>query len=78
MTADILVKQHSSSEPPDFIFTSCNQPFAPMDNRTAVDIRRDVEQGNDKEDAGFGLDSIQRTLLKSWRDDVDSISQKRG
>jgi hypothetical protein len=49
-----------------------------MDVRTAVDIRRDVEQGCDKEDTGLGLDSIQRTLLKSWRKDVDSISQKRG
>jgi len=69
------VTTHSSPDPSTYIFSAFNQPFAPGDRRTAEEMRQDVEHEYHQEGPGVGLDSIRRTLLKSWRD-VDQMTRK--
>jgi hypothetical protein len=68
--------QHSSPEPSTFIFSAWNQPFAPGDRRTAEEMVSDVEHDYHKEGPGVGLDSVRRTLLKSYKD-VDILTRKQ-
>lgn len=67
---------HTSPNPTDFVFSPLNQPFAPADKRSAQVI---MELGPDyvapDADARPGLNSIRRTLVKSWRN-VDILTRK--
>jgi hypothetical protein len=64
----------------DYIFSSWNQPFAPSDRRTAKELTDNGEQdylhselhGSDSQP---GMMSIQRTLIKGWKD-VDTHTRK--
>lgn len=70
------ITAHSSPDPSTFIFSAWNQPFAPGDRRTAEEMLADVDHDYHKDEPGVGLDSIRRTLLKSWRD-VDTVTRKQ-
>lgn len=61
---------HDAPHPLDYIFTSWNQPFAPSDRRSAQELVRDGEADytHTHEGVDTGMDSIKRTLLKSWKD----------
>jgi len=69
------ITAHSSPDPSTFVLSTWNQPFAPADRRTAEEMVADVEHDYHKDEPGVGLDSIRRTLLKSWRD-VDTLTRK--
>jgi predicted membrane chloride channel (bestrophin family) len=69
------ITTHTSSDPSAFIFSPFNQPFAPGDRRTAEEMQQDVEHEYHKEGPGVGLDSVRRTMLKSWRD-VDRTTRR--
>lgn len=60
---------HDAPHPLDYMFTVWNQPFAPSDRRSALEL---VQNADDyaHTHAGVepGMDSIKRTLLKSWKD----------
>lgn len=67
---------HTSPNPADFVFSPLNQPFAPGDKRSAQEI---MALGPDyvapEADAPPGMNSIRRTLVKSWRN-VDILTRK--
>lgn len=69
------ITAHSSPDPSTFIFSAWNQPFAPGDRRTAEEMVADVDHDYHKNEPGVGLDSVRRTMLKSWRD-VDTLTRK--
>lgn len=71
-----VLHQHSSPDPSTFLFSAWNQPFAPGDRRTAEEMVSDAEHDYHKEGPGVGLDSVRRTLLKSYRD-VDILTRKQ-
>jgi len=59
------ITAHPSSPPDQYIFTHWNQPFAPEDRRNAEDMVSDMDHEYYGEDTG--MDSIRRTLLRSWK-----------
>lgn len=57
------------TDPSQYIFSSWNQPFAPADRRTAEDlIKQGTEAYTHNSQSQPGMMSIQRTLLKAWKD----------
>ncbi|KAF9259772.1 UPF0187-domain-containing protein [Marasmius fiardii PR-910] len=74
------ITAHLSPEPPEFIFSSWNQPFAPADRRTAEDIlsfgkELDSYQNARHSDVQPGLSSLKRTLLQGWKN-VDVLTRR--
>lgn len=69
------ITAHSSPSPETYLYSAWNQPFAPADRRTAETMKDDEEHEYHQQGPGVGMDSIRRTLLKSWRD-VDRITRK--
>lgn len=73
--------QHSAAaNVSDYVFTSWNQPFAPADRRTAAELKNNGEEDYlhsemHGPDSQPGMMSIQRTLLKSWKD-VDTYTRE--
>lgn len=65
---------HHHPDPDAFIFSSWNQPFAPADRRNAEDMQQDVEHDYHQAGPGVGIESVRRTMLKSWRD-VDNMTR---
>ncbi|KAH6908713.1 Bestrophin, RFP-TM, chloride channel-domain-containing protein [Coprinopsis sp. MPI-PUGE-AT-0042] len=67
---------HTHPTPADFVFSPLNQPFAPADKRSAEEL---MALGPDyvapDADAAPGMNSIRRTLVKSWRN-VDILTRK--
>ena len=59
--------------PDTFLFSTWNQPFAPADRRTAEEILKDV--GHEYHGADTGMDSLRRTMIRSWRD-VDAQTRE--
>ncbi|KAF7349368.1 hypothetical protein MSAN_01726600 [Mycena sanguinolenta] len=72
------VAAYTMLDPAAFVFTSWNQPFAPADRRNAEELTRMPEEYRhaDHPDVDPGMASIQRTLLKNWRD-VDLITRQQ-
>ncbi|KAJ3478799.1 hypothetical protein NLI96_g9513 [Meripilus lineatus] len=66
------ITAHTCPEPNSFIFTQWNQPFAPADRRNAKEMMDDIDHSYHGPDTG--MDSIRKTLLKSWRD-VDEVTR---
>ncbi|KAF5363079.1 hypothetical protein D9758_012609 [Tetrapyrgos nigripes] len=66
-----ITAHHVPADPTSYIFSSWNQPFAPADRRSAEDILRQGSQYTNTSagaDSQPGLMSVQRTLLKAYRD----------
>jgi predicted membrane chloride channel (bestrophin family) len=59
---------HDSPHPLDWMFTQWNQPFAPADRRSAADLVQSEDYSHTHQGVDAGVDSIKRTLLKSWKD----------
>ncbi|KAF8590756.1 UPF0187-domain-containing protein [Ramaria rubella] len=59
------ITAHPAPDPYTYIFTGDNQPFAPIDCRSAEEIVNDV--GHEYHGDHKGMDSIRRTLLRNWR-----------
>jgi len=59
------ITAHPISDPHSYIFGPQNQPFAPADCRSAEEMVLDV--GHEYHGPTTGMDSIRRTMLKSWR-----------
>jgi len=69
-----LITTHTNPNPSDFIFTSLNQPFAPADRRTALELTQSDTEYHLHEGLDPGLASIRRTLVKGWKD-VDTFTR---
>jgi predicted membrane chloride channel (bestrophin family) len=71
-----LVTAHTMPDPSEFVFSALNQPFAPVDLRSAKDL---VEGGKDyahpNSSAEAGSASLRHTLVKSWKD-VNHLSRQ--
>jgi hypothetical protein len=50
--------------PEDFIFSAQNQPFAPADRRSALEIINDST--HDLHHPEEGMETLKKTMLKSW------------
>ncbi|KAF9041401.1 Bestrophin, RFP-TM, chloride channel-domain-containing protein [Panaeolus papilionaceus] len=64
----------TSPLPRKFLYSKYNQPFAPADRRTAVELRKlgdKYQQGTTA-----GINSINRTLVSSWKT-VDRMTRER-
>ncbi|KAG6899259.1 hypothetical protein C0993_011891 [Termitomyces sp. T159_Od127] len=61
---------------PSFVFSQWNHPFAPADRRNAAEIIKHESYTipHDKNAPEPGMESIRRTLVKSWRE-VDSTTR---
>lgn len=61
-------------DPDTFIFGPTNQPFAPADRRSAKQLveARDVEYLHEH----TGKASVQKMLLKSWKEVLDKTVEK--
>ncbi|KAG5717586.1 UPF0187 protein [Termitomyces sp. T112] len=59
-----------------FVFSAWNHPFAPADRRNAAEIisHEDYTVPHDKTAPNPGMESVRRTLVKSWRE-VDSTTR---
>lgn len=71
------ITAHTNPMPSEFIFSHLNQPLAPADRRSAVDI---MNAGQDYAAPGAtdtrpGVNSIRRTLVQSWKN-VDIVTRK--
>ncbi|KAF5336356.1 hypothetical protein D9611_006596 [Ephemerocybe angulata] len=70
------ITTHTNPDPSEFVFSPLNQPFAPADKRSASEL---IAGGNEyvapDSDAAPGINSIRRTLVRSWRD-VDTFTRK--
>ena len=55
-------------------FFGRNQPFAPADQRNALELTQSDAAYHLHEDAEPGMASIRRTLLKGWKD-VDTFTR---
>ncbi|KIY66221.1 UPF0187-domain-containing protein [Cylindrobasidium torrendii FP15055 ss-10] len=62
------ITAHSSPDPRSFIFTHWNQPFAPADRRTALELQAGNSEYGTAASADEGLDAIKHTMLKSWKE----------
>jgi len=72
-----LITVHTNPDPSDFIFTSLNQPFAPADRRSALELTQsDTVYHLPNGGVEPGLASIRHTLVKGWKD-VDNFTRKR-
>ncbi|KAJ7227738.1 UPF0187-domain-containing protein [Mycena haematopus] len=72
------ITAHTTPDPTQFIFTAWNHPLAPADRRSAdVLVANSDETYSHSEhgDSEPGMMSIQRVLLKNWRD-VDRITRQ--
>ncbi|KAE9403598.1 UPF0187-domain-containing protein [Gymnopus androsaceus JB14] len=71
------ITAHPLPDPSEYLFTGLNQPFAPGDRRTAQELISEDEYTHSAHgpDSKPGLHSIQRTLLKGWKD-VDLSTRK--
>ncbi|KAF9525416.1 Bestrophin, RFP-TM, chloride channel-domain-containing protein [Crepidotus variabilis] len=73
-----LITAYPNPDPRAFLFTELNQPFAPVDRRTAKQLAEggdnDYHLPNEKDAAQPGIASLRRTLVKSWKV-VDSITK---
>jgi putative membrane protein len=64
-----LITAHTNPNPSDFLFTSLNQPFAPADRRSALELTQgDTAYHVPNEGVEPGLASIRRTLVRGWKD----------
>ncbi|KAJ6608293.1 UPF0187-domain-containing protein [Mycena sp. CBHHK59/15] len=73
------VTAHTMPDPSQFVFSAWNQPFAPADRRSAEELTLHSEQAyqhTEHTDIQPGMETIQRMLLKNWRD-VDRITRFR-
>jgi len=69
-----LITTYTNPKPSDFIFTASNQPFAPADRRSALELIQCETAYHLHEGAEPGIPSIRRTLLKGWKD-VDTFTR---
>ncbi|KAJ3856169.1 Bestrophin, RFP-TM, chloride channel-domain-containing protein [Lentinula lateritia] len=72
------ITAHPNPDPSEYVFGSWNQPFAPADRRTAQELIQANDaytHSNHGPDSQPGSHSIQRTLLKGWKD-VDFSTRK--
>ncbi|KAJ6478126.1 Bestrophin, RFP-TM, chloride channel-domain-containing protein [Mycena vitilis] len=72
------ITAHTNPDPTQFVFTGWNQPLAPADRRSAEELTMNAEEEyrhSDHPDSEPGMKSIQRVLLKNWRD-VDRITRQ--
>ncbi|KAG8968342.1 hypothetical protein FRC03_007801 [Tulasnella sp. 419] len=70
------ITAHPAPDPASFIFSMWNQPFAPADRRTAEDILKDTDHDYHGKGEGEGIQSVRRTLLKSWREIGEATHHK--
>ncbi|KAG6852778.1 hypothetical protein C0991_009177 [Blastosporella zonata] len=70
------ITAYTNPGPSSFVFSAWNHPFAPSDRRNAADLVKDAQYTipNKKEGPEPGIESIRRTLVKSWRE-VDSTTR---
>jgi hypothetical protein len=61
---------------PTYYFIYRNQPFAPADSRSALELIQSDEGYQLHEGVEPGLPSIRSTLLKGWKD-VDAYTRGR-
>ncbi|KAF5363089.1 hypothetical protein D9758_012627 [Tetrapyrgos nigripes] len=76
------ITAHAVPESSKYVFSSYNQPFAPADRRSAEDLVKQGTEGYTHTGPGGhgvgsqpGLMSIERTLLKAWKD-VDEHARR--
>ncbi|KAF8810930.1 UPF0187-domain-containing protein [Phlegmacium glaucopus] len=71
-----LITAHTNPNPSEFIFTALNKPFAPSDQRSALELT-ESDTAYQLPDKGVepGLASIRRTLVKGWKD-VNSVTRQ--
>jgi hypothetical protein len=69
------ITAHPAPEPSAYLYTVWNQPFAPGDPRSAHQILSDGD--HDYHDHDTGMDSIRRTMLKSWKVVHEETRRKR-
>ncbi|KAF9525225.1 UPF0187-domain-containing protein [Crepidotus variabilis] len=71
-----LITAHPAPDPRSFIFTNLNQPFAPVDMRTAQELTQGDGEYRFPLDgqAEAGVPSLRRTLLKGWKE-VDNMTR---
>jgi len=69
-----LITAFTNPDPADFIFTQSNQPFAPSDRRSALQLTENATYHLPHEGVEPGLASIRRTLVKGWKD-VDNFTR---
>ncbi|KIO21829.1 hypothetical protein M407DRAFT_28597 [Tulasnella calospora MUT 4182] len=68
--AEIAV--HPAPDPSGFIFSQFNQPFAPSDRRTAIDILRDNKDAEGHE----AIPSVRHTLARNYQEVFEATSRK--
>jgi len=68
------ITAHPVPDPTSYIFSASNQPFAPADCRTAEEIVSDVN--HEYHGPERGMDSIRRTLLRSWKE-VEVLTREK-
>ncbi|KAG6907971.1 hypothetical protein DXG01_006696 [Tephrocybe rancida] len=70
------ISAYTNPEPSSFIFSAWNHPFAPSDRRNAAEIVKHSHYTLPDKKDGLepGIESIRRTLVKSWRE-VDSTTR---
>jgi len=69
-----LITAYTNPKPSDFIFTQLNQPFAPSDRRSAVELTQSGLTYQSPHEGEPGLASLRRTLVKGWKD-VDTFTR---
>ncbi|KAG8910905.1 hypothetical protein FRC00_007365, partial [Tulasnella sp. 408] len=57
------ITAHPAPDPSGFIFSQFNQPFAPGDRRTAIDILRQKKDTDDRE----AVAGVRQTLVKNYQ-----------
>jgi len=61
------IMAHDSSPPLSYIFSDFNQPFAPADRRTAIELLNKAD-ATEFHDESNGMDNVRSTLVRSWRE----------
>lgn len=70
------ITAHTNPDPAEYVFSKLNQPFAPADKRSASEIiAMGTEYTAPESDAAAGMNSIRRTLVRSWKN-VDLLTRK--
>lgn len=60
------IMAHDASPPSSYVFSAFNQPFAPEDRRTAVQLLSESE-AREYHDEKSGLENMRATMVRNWR-----------
>lgn len=61
------IMAHNACPPSSYVFSDLNQPFAPADRHTALELLSGSGEQNYL-DENSGVENVRATLVKSWRD----------